>query len=407
MNIVQVSVGSVRIPPKEGSAPLQVMFNTSRHLARMGHRVIILDRKYSKQDPDIEEIEGVEVVRLKAIRLPVCARPAILHFIIAELNAVFFALSVSRYLKKHDSNIDVIHVHVTSVGLVIAVMNSKLREKLYYTCHLGQWIQEKGKLSTYEKIHLFLDPKLMKRVRKVIALNKSAQHKFISVSDIDNSRVVVIPNGVDTQFFRPDMQSGENVRIKHGLVGRSIILYVGRLARLKGVDYLLKAVDMLVNQSGQRNAAFVLVGSPSFDATEQPIDIPEALGFIKRYNLQDHVLLTGSLHYKEVREWYQACDIFVLPSLAEGDPLVTLEAMASGLPIIGTRVGGIPNQIRDGWNGFLIEPGDEKQLAERIGYLLDNKEERARMAANSRQLAEEEFDWSRVAERLLLAYSDD
>jgi len=93
-----------------------------------------------------------------------------------------------------------------------------------------------------------------------------------------------------------------------------------------------------------------------------------------------------------------------LPSLAEGDPLVTLEAMASGKPVIGTRVGGIPHHIRDGWNGFLIDPANEQQLADKIKYLIDNPEERKSMGVNSRKYAEEEFDWSKVAERLLAVY---
>ena len=101
---------------------------------------------------------------------------------------------------------------------------------------------------------------------------------------------------------------------------------------------------------------------------------------------------------------YAACDIFVLPSLAEGDPLVTLEAMASGKPVIGTRVGGIPRQIRDGWNGFLVDPADERQLADRIRYLIDNPDERQIMGANSRRHAQDQFDWKHVAERLSLIY---
>ena len=101
---------------------------------------------------------------------------------------------------------------------------------------------------------------------------------------------------------------------------------------------------------------------------------------------------------------HAASDIFVMPSLAETGPLVTLEAMASGKPIIGTEAGAMPRQIRNGWNGFLIDPEDERQLAERIKYLIDNPEERKRMGANSRRYAEEEFDWRKVAERLSLVY---
>jgi len=80
--------------------------------------------------------------------------------------------------------------------------------------------------------------------------------------------------------------------------------------------------------------------------------------------------------------------------------------MASGKPVIATKVGGIPKKVRDGWNGFLIDPADEQQLAEKIRYLIDNPQERQRMGENSRRYAEEKFDWQKVAEKLLLVYHD-
>jgi glycosyltransferase involved in cell wall biosynthesis len=78
--------------------------------------------------------------------------------------------------------------------------------------------------------------------------------------------------------------------------------------------------------------------------------------------------------------------------------------MASAKPVIGTRVGGIPDQIKDGWNGYLVEPANEHQLAEKIRYLIDHPEERKRMGLNSRQFAEDELDWSRVSQLTLQLY---
>jgi len=126
--------------------------------------------------------------------------------------------------------------------------------------------------------------------------------------------------------------------------------------------------------------------------------------YLRQHRLERSILFTGSLPLEGVRMLYAASDIFVLPSLAEGDPLVVVEAMASGKPIIGTKVGGIPHKVRDGWNGFLIDPGDEQQLADKIKYLIDNPEERKMMGANSRRYAEEEFDWRKVAELMVMVY---
>ena len=404
MRIVQVSVGSVRMPPKEGGAPLQVIFNTSKQLAKLGHQVVILDRKYTRDDPPAEQLEGVEIVRLKVMQIPFGRAPGFIRFVLAELNAALFALSVSSYLKKNRSRIDIIHVHLTSIGLIVSILNRRLRGKTVYTCHLGEWELSGRKLSLFERVHLFLDPYLMRRVRKVIALNDSAKERFVFKSRINADKIVVVHNGVDTDFFMPDAESAASTRKKYGLAGKLAVLFVGRMARIKGVEHLLKATNTLVNEFGYRSLVFVLVGPFTFDATEKPINKEEMLGYIKHHQLYANIVLTGSLPLQEVRDLYAASDIFVLPSLAEGDPLVTLEAMASGKPVIGTKVGGIPHHIRDEWNGFLIDPANEQQLAGKIKYLIDNLEELKRMGANSRKYAVEEFDWSKVAEKLEQVY---
>jgi len=306
MRIVQVSVGSVRMPPKEGSAPLQVIFNTSKHLVRLGHQVVILDRQYTKDDPAVEQLEGVEIVRLKVMQFPFGRAPAFVRFVLAELNAALFALSVSSYLRNNSSKIDVIHLHLTSIGLIVSILNRKLRKKIVYTCHLGEWELSGRKLSLFERVHLFLDPSLMRRVNRVIALNDSARERFVSESRINANKIVVVHNGVDTDFFRPYTEIGQSTRKKYGLEGKLAVLFVGRMARIKGVEHLVNAANMLVNDFGYGNAVFVLVGPFTFDATEKPINKEEMLGYIKRQRLDRNIVLTGSLPLEEVRALYAA-----------------------------------------------------------------------------------------------------
>ena len=366
MRIVQVSVGSVKMPPTEGSAPLQVIFNTSKHLARMGHEVVILDSKYSKDDSDVDHVEGVEIARLKALQVALVKAPAFIRFILAELNAVLFALAVNSYLRKNRANIDVIHLHLTSIGLIVSLLNKNLREKMFYTCHLSQWVFATNKPSIAEKVHLSLDSYLMRRVKKVIALSDTAKESFITIGKVSADNIVIIPNGVDTSFFSPNIEAKGMASKEYGLEGKLTVLFVGRLAKIKGVEHLIRAADAIVNKFGHKDTMFVLTGSHTFTGVDEPVDMDEIRRHLKRCQLDKHVLFTGSLPLEEVKKLYAAADIFVLPSLAEGDPLVTLEAMASGLPVIATKVGGIPNQIRDGWNGFLVDPGNEHQLSEKI-----------------------------------------
>jgi len=403
MRIVQVSVGSVRMPPKEGSAPLQVIFSTSKHLVRMGHEVLILDRRYHRYDPPVERVEGVEIVRLRAPTIQFGRAPASLRFVLAELNAVLFALAVSRYLRENASTINVIHVHLTSIGLILATINRDLRGKMVYTCHLGEWELARKGLNPFEKAHLFLDPYLMRRVRRVVALSDSARDGFVTNGRVKPQNIAVVPNGVDADYFSPEVDARDTVA-QYGLGGTHTVLFVGRLARIKGIGQLLEAANTVINDFGLKDMLFVIVGPGTFDAAESAISTTEIERFVRQHGLVGKVLITGPLPLESVRRLYAACDIFVLPSLAEGDPLVTLEAMASGKPVVATAVGGVPHQIRDGWNGFLVDPASEQQLADRIKYLIDNPDERRRMGANSRQRAEQEFGWGAVAQKLLAVY---
>jgi len=407
MRIVQLSVGSKRLPPQKGGATLQVIFNTSKHLAKMGHEVVILDSRYSHEDATIDYVGELRIVRLKSRRVPVpewSNMPRYIGFALRELNTILFALKASRYLTRNSRNIDVIHLHVTSVGIILSILNRKLRGKMFYTSHLGQWVLRGTKrLSILERIHIFFDSCLMRQVAKVIALNDSARESFISIGKVSAENVVVVHSGVDTEFFNPAIDV-EQTKRKYELGDKLTVLFVGQLAKIKGIEHLVRAANIIVNESGYKDTLFLLVGPPTFGTLEKPINMEEMLSYITRHQLERNIIFTGSLPLEEVRMLHVASDMFVLPSLAEGDPLVVAEAMASGKPIIGTKVGGIPHKIRDGWNGFLIDPADERQLADKIKYLIDNPEERKGMGANSRQYAEEEFDWRKVAERLSLVY---
>lgn len=407
MRIVQVSVGSMRVPPEQGGAPLQVIFNTSKHLARMGHDVTILDSRYSKEDAAIDCFNGLKIRRLKSIKLPVprsSKTPRYVHFALNELNAILFAVAVSRYLKRRGRDIDVIHLHLTSVGVILSILNSEFRGKMIYTSHLGQWVlRGTRKLTMLERIHILFDSYLMKRVAKVIALNDSARDTFISIGKINAENVVVVHNGVDVDFFHPASDT-ERARIKYGLGDRLIILFVGQLTRIKGVEQLAKAAKIIIKEFGYKDISFVFAGPLTFGTLERPIDMKNMMNYIRQNRLENNIIFTGALSLEEIRELYATADIFVMPSLAETGPLVTLEAMATGKPVIGTTLGAMPEQIRDGWNGFLVDPGDEWQLAGKIKYLLDNPEERKRMGANSRRYVEEEFDWRKVTEKLSSIY---
>jgi D-inositol-3-phosphate glycosyltransferase len=399
MNIVQVSGGELRIPVEKGGGMEVTIVGISKHLVKAGHSVTILDRKYSPADPDVEYLDGIKIVRLRARRFPKFKFNFTINFV---LNQLSFAYNVKKHLAKAD--FDIIQAHVSVSGLFLAITDRKLREKLYYLSQTARRV--KNPPSLLDRMALALENQFVKRTRKTVVQNEIAREKLIRAAGMKPEDVVFISTGTDTNKFNPNLDVGD-IRQRYGLDNRVNILFVGRINPDKGVVYLVKAADIVINEFSCKDAFFLLVGPTgqfTSGASARSPYLAKVVKFIEDYGLKQNVRLTGALPIDDLRKLYVACDIFVLPSLTEAMPTASLEAMASGKPVIGTKVGGILMQIQDGKSGFLVDPADGRQLAEKIKYLIDNPSKAKEMGAYGRKLAEEKFDWAIIAERLLQVY---
>jgi len=178
------------------------------------------------------------------------------------------------------------------------------------------------------------------------------------------------------------------------------ILFATTVTPHKGVEYLVKAANILINKHGL-DIRFILAGETNID--EEFVE--KIQRYIERNGLTENVIFTGFLPYEDLKALYLLSDIFVYPLLGYGGVAICLlEAMTASLPIIATNIGGLSTQVKDGWNGFLVEPRNEKQLADKIRYLVENDEIRKEMGENSRKLVEEEFSWEKIAEKYVKVY---
>jgi glycosyltransferase involved in cell wall biosynthesis len=155
----------------------------------------------------------------------------------------------------------------------------------------------------------------------------------------------------------------------------------------KGFDHLLRALAS-VDEVGE-STRWVFVGEGSL--REQLTSLAAELG------LGERVVFAGSLTDVELHSLYAMCDLFAHPTLYEGSSLVTLEAMAHGLPVVASAVGGIPDKVRDGVTGWLVPPGDDDALRDRLQWMLQHPVERAEMGRRGMQVAKSEFSWEKVA----------
>lgn len=189
----------------------------------------------------------------------------------------------------------------------------------------------------------------------------------------------VIPPGVETEQF----QYVPPIKKDH-----FEILTVGHLLKRKGIQHLIRAMPIIIREL--KNVRLKIVGNGPYKES--------LVKLTKELHLNNHVELCGHVPRDKLPKVYANCDIYVQPSLSEAFPTVIREAMATGRPVVATRVGCVEEHVKDGINGYLVSPKSSEALARKIIDLLKDEDWRAKMGEEARKYAEENLDWHKLAE---------
>jgi glycosyltransferase involved in cell wall biosynthesis/O-antigen/teichoic acid export membrane protein len=184
--------------------------------------------------------------------------------------------------------------------------------------------------------------------------------------------IVQFPTWTDIEVF---LKAGESDEARE-----PVILYAGVLTPLKGVHHLLHAFAKVAQELPE--ARLEIIGRD-----ENPEYAEELRQEVLRLGLKGRVSFVGEVSQAELADRMRRACVLVLPSLSEGLGRVVVEAMATGTPVIGSRVGGIPEMVQEGWTGFLVPPGDEETLAERLRWVLERPSEAEAMGRRAREFA--------------------
>jgi len=220
---------------------------------------------------------------------------------------------------------------------------------------------------------------IWKKAKAVIANSQGL--KELAQKTAPNQKIKVIYNGVDINEFKPPKTKEKSKNLR--------ILCVARLIKRKGIDYLIKALGELKNQ----NFILTIIG----DGDEKKNLIDQA----KKLKINNKIKFLGSVPHSEIIKYYQQNDLFILPSLNEGMSNTILEAMACGLPIVTTNVGGSKELIKN--NGFIVKPRKIEELRQAIKRYLQNKNLVENQGKESYQMAQA-FDWHNNANKYLSLY---
>ena len=200
---------------------------------------------------------------------------------------------------------------------------------------------------------------------------------------------------MDTELFQP--ADATDARRVLGLAEGKIILYVGRIEPLKGLDILISALTLMEDTSDTR---LVIVGGE----LGKDAEIKRLKSLVRDLDLEEMVTFTGAVSHTALPDYYNAADVFVLPSYHESFGLVALEAMACGTPVAASRVSGLTSFVKEGVTGYLMPWHCPEPFAQRIEMLLSNSSLRRAMGEASRARALE-MTWARAANRILDVYS--
>jgi glycosyltransferase involved in cell wall biosynthesis len=234
--------------------------------------------------------------------------------------------------------------------------------------------------------------KVLSKADAVVTASHATYREAHKLGNLD-ARLHLIPEGVDTKRFRPDLD-GDRIRERWGIEGKTVVFSLRKHEPKYGLEYVVRAAPSVVAEDN--DVVFVMGG----DGPLRPYleRLAETLGVRKR------VIFTSWVPQEELPYYYAMSDLVVVPSVQEAFGLVVSEAMASGKPVIGTSVGGIPDQIVDGQDGLLVRPRDVGQLAASILELARDPQRRRLLGSNGRKEVESKFSIDRRVADMIKLY---
>ena len=303
-------------------------------------------------------------------------------------------LSIALAMARDPVDADVVHAHTWYADMGAFWISTLYRIPLVVTLHSMEQLRpwKADQLGSGYLLSSWIEKTAVEAAQRVIAVSGGMREDIIRHFRVDPARVVVIHNGIDLERFR--YTDARDVLARRG-VKEPYVLFVGRITDQKGIFDLLEAAPALPD-----GVQLVLCAS----APDTP-EIEERLRRALPYHPNAH-WIGEMVPVEEVVQLYSHASVFVCPSVYEPFGLINLEAMACGVPVVASAVGGIVEVVQDGVTGSLVEPRHPSQLAAAIGRLLADRSRAREMGRAGRSRVEELFSWDSVAERTERVYAE-
>jgi glycosyltransferase involved in cell wall biosynthesis len=382
---LSILVVTTSFPYPGNEAAGQFVLRECLSLQSLGVKICVL-APHIKGAPVQENIQGINVRRFKYSLVESWQNVAygegiptnIKRMLSAKIRFPIMILAMIKAVRKEARNYDLIHAHWFIAGL--ATVLGKARDQK--TIMMMHQAHDANKLFLY----------ILKRTNFLICNSSTVLQKTLAIFPSIDSKI--IHPGIDTDFFIPLSDN------KNKLNQAFQMIAVGRFIPCKGFSVLIEACGSLKKSNLDFQLKLIGQGPLQVELEQQ----------ISKLDLKNHVKIMHNLPQRELKEQYQGSDLLIIPSIidkngdTEGLGMVAVEAGSCGLPLIGSNVGGIPDVIKDGHNGFLFEANRSDQLAEKIKELTDNPSVRRKMGKAARSHVLENFNTYKNARNILEIY---
>ncbi len=365
--------------PHIGGGVERVVYEICRRLVEMGHYVEVISLN-TKSAPESEIMEGFKVHRASVIQLT--------ELIGVQSSFSLHVLPLALRIAKNQS-FDIIHAHnlFFFTTIMALILKRWLKKPLVVTMHLGSLEHIVGIYKVPALIYLQSVGRLiLHQSERIIAVSQAVSEHAQKLG-VPQRNLRVIPNGVDLEKFQPNC---------HRLFTRDHVnvVFIGRLIFNKGPQYIVEAAPTVLKEFPHVKFKFIGDG-PLRKDLEQRVKNLKLESVFEFVGLKDNIPAL-----------LQDADLLVRPSLLEGMPLAVLEAMACGLPVVATSVGGTAELIDDKVNGLLIEPANSAQLAAGLLEVLKNPGWGRQMGQMGREKVEQSYNWNQIAAQTVSVYRE-
>ncbi|MBT3313236.1 MAG: glycosyltransferase [Anaerolineae bacterium] len=374
----------------------------TRQLGRMDVHVDVFTRSQDEHVPHVLHDLGFgnRVVHIPAGKeVPLPKKELVEHI-------PDFVTGIQAFAEEKGLHYDVIHSHYWMSGIAAAMLKDAWGVPIVHMFHTLGAMKNRIARSAEEREGPYRvdgEKQVLSRSDRIIVATPAEKSQLQFLYQADASKMVIIPPGVDTEHFYPIPK--DEARDFIGIDRNDCMsLFVGRIEPLKGIDTLMKAVS-LMGMHDAKNPFYVAIigGDPDVAPEEMTEEMSRLQNLCDELCLGQMALFWGKRAQDTLPYYYSAAEVLLMPSHYESFGMVALEAMACGTPVIASQVGGLAYLVKDGETGYHVPFDSPEGLGEKLGALLGDFELRKKMGEQAAVYAKE-YDWEKVAERIIEVY---